>query len=179
MEILAFLISLPFLTFVAVCAVIIVLTEYEHPGWAALVVLVAVAFFEWVLGYPVFESIADNFGWFLAGIVGYVLIGVLWSHFKWLLYLREVRDDFVEYQANVASGKKSKVLDDKSLKDNFRYETNLRDFPPKALNHKSQIVTWTMYWPFSAFWTVFDDFVLNLFNTVFEYFKMSYQRIRS
>jgi hypothetical protein len=76
-------------------------------------------------------------------IVGYALIGVLWSLGKWYYYLKR-HVDITMAKLEIAKNKGDEV-----------YEW--QNQPPKAKENSNRIITWMSYWPLSAFWTLIDE----------------------
>lgn len=54
---------------------------------------------------------------------------------------------------------------------------NLDDIIPLASQHKEKIVTWILWWPTSAFWTILNDPLLRLANWMYARFQGMYTRI--
>ena len=75
----------------------------------------------------------DHPGQALLRVGIYIVLGLVWSIFKWYFFLHN----------------KNEYLTKKFENDNLRES----DFP-KAKNNKSRIISWMSYWPFSAFWTL-------------------------
>lgn len=48
---------------------------------------------------------------------------------------------------------------------------------PRASNYRGPIITWMMFWPWSAVWYVFRKFVLELFETIYDLLKNSFQSV--
>lgn len=55
--------------------------------------------------------------------------------------------------------------------------TNLDDIIPLASAHKEKIVTWILWWPTSAFWTILNDPLIRLANWMYKKFQGFYTRI--
>lgn len=48
---------------------------------------------------------------------------------------------------------------------------------PLASEHKSKIIAWMCFWPFSLLGTFINDPIRRLFNFLFSYFKAAYQKL--
>jgi len=80
-----------------------------------------------------------------------------------------------------------KGLQDKFLKhieDNVPYTTHqyirsegIKSIIPSAMTHKERIVTWILWWPTSAFWTILNDPLVRLANWMYSKFQGLYKRI--
>jgi len=54
---------------------------------------------------------------------------------------------------------------------------NLDDIVPHANSHKEKIVTWILWWPTSAFWTILNDPLVRFANWMYARFQGLYMRI--
>jgi hypothetical protein len=45
------------------------------------------------------------------------------------------------------------------------------------MTSKNRIVGWMMFWPWSAFWWFFSDFITEAFNWIYRHFSSVYERI--
>ncbi|MFC1609296.1 hypothetical protein ACFL2R_04030 [Patescibacteria group bacterium] len=77
--------------------------------------------------------------------------------------------------AEMEKGTLPKVL--KGAWRELRLHNDLRSLPVKASEYKEGIVTWMIWWPFGATWRVIDKFIINLWNTIFEWCKGFFQRV--
>lgn len=137
--------------------------DESHAGWATGVLIVGAVLF-WFLGRETFMNvlsfIRDNpwniLGWF--GI--YVAIGIVWTFWKWYIFLKKYRDKFME--------------------NNKKYPTSypVKDFKIPTYNeYFYKIVSWMMYWPFSALWTLTHKFIRDFFTFISDQLKLAYDRI--
>jgi len=148
-------------------------------GFQATVVLVLFILAYYFLGSR--EHVVDILTYVKhhTGIIGllfasYLVLGVIWSFFKWYFFLLNKRD---KYREKIADGYK---------------QVNINDYIPSAKNNKSRIMSWMMYWPMSGLWTLINDPVRRafqfLYNRVESYFdrmskslfsedRMAYEKI--
>jgi hypothetical protein len=49
--------------------------------------------------------------------------------------------------------------------------------PPQAREHKSDIMLWMTYWPFSCLWTIINDPIRKIFRTIYTHIATSLQKI--
>jgi hypothetical protein len=98
-------------------------------------------------------------GWKVIGIgIGlYILVGMIWSTFRWFRYVRAK----VEYYQKMYG-----TVVDKSRMD------SIKDALDVSYN-KARIIGWGAYWPWSMLWNILGDLV----NTVYDWMKGIYQRI--
>lgn len=107
-----------------------------------------------ILSYIV-ENPSLIFWWFMA----YLATGLIWSILKWSFYLQKrVSNESKDYEYKTV------------------YEhTKVRI--PTAGENKWRIMSWMMYWPFSALWTVIDQPVKHAFNYIFMTFEGVFNKI--
>jgi len=67
----------------------------------------------------------------LISVAVYILLGVCWAILKWYTFLLKKRDEIISKNATL-------------------YEA------PQVGEHKSAIMIWMFYWPFSLLWTAID-----------------------
>jgi len=110
----------------------------------------------------------------------HVVVGVIWAVVKWWLYLKDILRRFLHFKVlwlknNGVKG--DEIPDDKrkDWKSAIPYEFG--DLPPKARQHSERIVAWMMWWPWSFFWTLLDDFIVRVYKELFDLFRKMFQRI--
>jgi hypothetical protein len=105
------------------------------------------------------SHIVNNPGTVVLMMLGYLLIGVIWSIRKWYVYVGK---------------KKNKILN--KIKDGDTIGTNI-EFDLDLRYHKGRIISWMCYWPFSVVWFLINDPVRAIYNFIFEKIKRIYGRI--
>lgn len=127
-----------------------------HEVWAGftiLITLVLLAIFgNWEFFKNILIFIQDNPLIIVGYVLIYIIIGIGWSFFKWYAYLRKKRDYYREH--------------------------NFKD--PKIPGFKenvSRIVSWMMYWPFSALWTLTHNLFRDVFNFLTEQLRGAYEKV--
>ena len=89
------------------------------------------------------KSIIDNPGLTISCFIFYIIIGVIWSLFKWTFYLKNL---------------KSKYTTQSSLShDMYKFEVS---------ENKERIIGWMLYWVFSMMYTIIDQPVKKLFTEI-------------
>lgn len=95
-------------------------------------------------------------------LLGYFVVGTVWSVVKWFFFLkrkvREFEDSTSDYKFN----------EDGTLKDNYT---------PKAREHRSSILLWMSWWPFSALWTLLNDPFRQAFEWIADVLEQTFDRM--
>jgi hypothetical protein len=138
--------------------------------------------------------------WLLcAGLLGYVLLALIWSIVKWYFFLTDCRAEYVEQRDDWLETKDEdpgKVpehlmkawLEHAKSRFFFSWRRHAKDFSgmtltspkalfPKAKENKGRIVTWMVWWPLSIIWTIIADWVKRFFSRLFEFVKTLFDRI--
>lgn len=156
-----------------VCITLMVAVEYNRPGQATLSVLGALFLLGTLGDFNFFKAIAHHPLVALEGTIAYVLAGMLWSIAKWWFHVRAARERFDE-------AKKSwfnlNAADFKSENNEFKRYAKEK-LIPSVQKEKGRIVTWMVYWPWSAAWTIVNDPVKRTFTIVYNQIKSVFEII--
>ena len=161
--------------------------NHEKPFWGLFGFLTAgvVAHF---LGYPVLvflkEHLSDIPLWFGA----YVLLGIPWAFSKWWMFALRARTRLKEWMvAHPAPVDDGKFTADEMERKVAMYRSGVPRpvvYNPKtgkfsldASEHKGRITTWLALWPFSIVGTILDDFLVRLWENLYEALSTSFQRV--
>lgn len=158
------------------------LVASERPYSALLSIAVVAAILDLCFGTGVYATLWHHPWTAVAGVLGYIAIGVLWSFPKWWFFVHQVRDRYID---ELNGYKLSRGLaPDKILNPDemaaFKKATHYRwdnQIPPQVSKNKNTVLVWMMYWPFSLLWTLFDEPIQRAFRWIFERIKGVYQRI--
>jgi hypothetical protein len=137
--------------------------------------------------------------WNLAIVAGlYLAAGAVYSVFKWRLYThsdevaKELKEKFGRFQQNyyvkfVEDGGKTvsgvpttkPVVDETiSLAEKltaFKANNQYNFLTP--LENKSRIMFWMVWWVPNSIWTIMDDFVMEIWNKIYNLFSKVYESI--
>lgn len=181
-----FIIGSPFFFILVSVVFLLILAaiEYEKPGLASLSLLATF----WCLGYWGDFNVISAARLYpvqaVFALVGYFLIGVLWTVGKWWFFVTGRRAKYDELKAQYIEEKLNLPRDSHRIPDDKK--ADLQTFiqrkgsyyggditvRPKAREHKSRIMTWLTYWPWSMFWTLLSDPVKRIW-------KWSYDRLQT
>lgn len=121
----------------------------------------------------------------------YVIIGVIWSCFKWYWYytdvikdLNEGKDDWLErirtdpYYSDITDEDRE-ALKRNEITENVRNKWNKRvdERCPKASHSKNLILFWMIYWPFNIIWFLCSELLSEVFQKIYNHLVGVYDRI--
>lgn len=127
-----------------------------------------------------FGAIFAHPGYAALGLGVYLIGGVIWAVIKWTLFVigrreryNEARSKFLFGHGKDPNGPMPDELKAEWAKD-YRCRENNK---PNVMNHKSTIMTWMGYWPWSAVWTIINDPIRRSFRFAYARIKTSLQRV--
>ncbi len=82
-------------------------------------------------------------------IMGYFVVGTIWSFVKWYFFLLNKRDYFLKNR------------------DTYCVCRQATCDAPKVSDYQYVIIRWMTYWPFSMVWTLINDPVRRIFNRIY------------
>jgi len=144
-----------------------------HPIASVVVIGGSLAFYHFFIAGIDYHNILTytraNSGAIIGSVVGWVILGVLWSFFKWYVFLKDNK----EYQDTYYAKHRE-----------FREETYKgKEIPPRvydipqAVNNKERIITWMMYWPFSIIGFLLSNPLQRFFKWIYNQISGVYERI--
>lgn len=154
--------------------------EVEREGIATTAVSIALALVLWNYGGTVWGFVKSEFLTTVLFILGYLVLGVIWSFLKWnekvkkfFTKIKKYKDEFIQENGAIDTLEQVKhfgaYLNNRSIRGLFYNAKTLDDIvkivTPKGADNKSSIVAWISYWPLSLLATL----VNNPFRRLFEY----------
>ena len=164
----------------------IVLTEKESVAWALISLTLYLFFFSFLGGINVFSFLFFHPIRALLYVLGYFLIGVIWSFIKWWVKVNKAAQ---KYKDTWKAFKKDYDTQSRVAKENKRYiEEQKKNWDshiigkkdiekPIASKCKEKISVWIIYWPFSLLWSFLHDFVKDVVEFFVLKFHQFYQKI--
>lgn len=172
--------------------------ESERPGWATTCLLTgfgALAFFG---DFNVFRAIAQHPAHALSYVIIYLAVGTVWSVYKWYRFLLKSRNNCEDkMRAWLSSQSEFARIYNHTTQEYTpaKYElppvgspvivpnhlkANLAQYLIPSVNqNKSRIVSWMMYWPTSVVWHLLSDWVREIFDTIYRFFKGVFTSLRN
>lgn len=131
---------------------------------ATIVLLGDFAPIAWIIANPIDA---------LIGFGAYYIAGVIYTYFKWYRFCLTMRNNYLR--------EKRDFLDRHGITgDEIPSNLMSRFTPvtaPKVGRHKSTIIMWLAYWPFSLAGTFVADIIHNVFIGIYNYISGSLQRV--
>jgi hypothetical protein len=155
--------------FVILLAAILVFDVADRPG-GAFFVLAATVFLLWYT--ETFNTIRwtiDNPVASVIYVTGYFMVGVLWSLWKW--------DCFCAEQAKAYKQALIRWLDIPEQDRKENYKPTIDKFVPIALENKTRITYWIVFWWASMIAYVIDDILREFCEWVIKKFSTVYAKI--
>ena len=100
-------------------------------------------------------------------LIGYVFTGVLWAVTKWYFFLRKNARLFAEWKIKCPEVTAYPTL---AYAHDFEYN-------PQVSHHKSDLIFWMSYWPFSLLGFFINDLVRKLFQYIYDELSGFLQRM--
>ncbi len=105
--------------------------------------------------YSLFNFIYNSPGTAFMYIALYIIIGIIWSFYKWYMYVKERAKVFLTEQEDW----KIRVQQAGSEQAAKRYhdQPTLANFTPDIAKNVDLIFGWAGFWPWSLLWALLDD----------------------
>lgn len=165
----------------------IILTEKESLTWTFISLVLYLSFLSFIGGINVFNFLFFHPIKTLLYVLGYFLIGVIWSFIKWWVKVNKAAQKYKEtWEAFIKDYKPRNSTVPKEHQNYINrqkqeWESQIsgrRDITkPIASQYKEKISVWIIYWPFSLFWSFLHDFVKNMVEFFVLKFQKFYQKI--
>lgn len=168
--------------------------EAEEEGWATTAVSIALALLLWNYGHDLWSFVKEDYGTTLLFVLGYLVVGVVWSFLKWNEFVKRKINIYKKVRAELIvkrpdfdenSNKSVEMLCQK-LRENgisvWGYdvktmaELKLKMMPIGSEN-KASIIAWISYWPLSLLATLLNNPFRRLFEYVYSLVANAYDKI--
>lgn len=182
---------------ILVCAFLIVLTLIfscmadEENWWAGLLSVALIGLFAFTMSRwgEIMTMLNVTSILYAAGtFAAYSVVGIVWAVFKWFLFTRDLSIKLkVWLETNMTStdmdtltpAAKIKRIGEyrKSFPEHVEYVDTTDKFTVTASRHKPRITKWIALWPLNVVYTLVEDFLLRLWENLYEFFSGVFQRI--
>jgi hypothetical protein len=158
--------------------------ENEHGGKATFTLILSLLFLNFIAKLGIIFFVLHNPLKTVELLAAYLAVGVVWGVVKWSLYVHNQLDRYNEFKDKFLRENDAKELTpqlsremQKTLRSQASYDSNRVIVNPQVSEHKSTIILWMSYWPFSATWTLVNDPVRKLYQFVYSRLRGSLQAI--
>lgn len=177
--------------------------EEDWPGRAAFGLIAFFVLFQFAGNHDPFGWVITHMTDMILLTIGFFVAGTVWAVAKWWFFVRKIAERYVEMRyewlkgiqamGELALGYKflpSVITEKTPVPEQLRNEwrahhaygrkyrfVNTCEPVPQARKHKSRIITWMCYWPFSMVWTLLNDPIKALFKKIYSYLSTALQRI--
>lgn len=147
---------LPWLIILVASVIIAFATEFDEGKWATGSLFVGAALVFWLAHSNPFAFIGAHALLFSSLIAAYFVAGIVWGFFKWYLFNLNIRDKIRDGKVQVEDG---------SVPGRNRWDRI--KVPLTPADHKTRIVGWMTYWPWSLSWFLINDPVRRAWNAIY------------
>ncbi len=157
----------PALFFWALFFVLFIEIAFET-GTGASVTLACAIIASWFFGLWTVDFVVANHTAFLWLAAFYLPIGLAWATAKWWLYCYNLAAQIRGFLAENPNARRSSTAG---------YVPGFGQMPPRVGNHKSELIRWFAWWPFSMIGSMFDDFLRRICLAIYHTFANFWQSI--
>jgi hypothetical protein len=168
--------------------------EAEEEGWATTAVSIALALLLWNYGHDLWSFVKEDYGTTLLFVLGYLVVGVVWSFLKWNEFVKRKINIYKKVRAELIvkrpdfdenSNKSVEMLCQKLRENGISVwghdvktmaELKLKMMPIGSEN-KAGIIAWISYWPLSLLATLLNNPFRRLFEYVYSLVANAYDKI--
>lgn len=166
--------SIGFWLLIGLASIMLFYCVEEDRGGLATTSIIATLFLLYFFGdLNIFGWAIENFLMLVLSIGGYFVVGTIWAIVKWWFFVRRNREKYDDAKAKFLrdEGIEGTSIPDDQKKDwkshiSSSYNRGF-EIKPEARKHKSRVLTWMTYWPWSMVWTLIDDPVKKLFRYIY------------
>jgi hypothetical protein len=168
-----------------------VAVEKTHLVGSTICIILYVLFLQFLGKSPIFENFVGHPWNIILYVLGYLVLGFIWSFVKWWLFVNKVaqkrverRERFVRTYASdnppssriPAHMRRQPAFDE--MEERWQSTIRLEDLGrPKVSANKGKITTWVMCWPVSFIVSLLDDFVRKVIKQLVLKFQKLYDAI--
>lgn len=184
------LLAIPWLLWLLLLVDFIIVTalvEHEEGIWATVVTVGSIIGLNYLWKLSLLTTIKIHPLYTAGLIASYFAIGIGWSTFKWVLFLRKNTFKYSDFKAKFLSDKKTTELTPAlaaemidSLSEFNRYkgeEEKVNSGTPQFREHKGTLTRWSTYWPFSMVGFALNDVIRKAWAHIVNSLSGMYQSI--
>jgi len=173
---------------VGVIAFLLAAIERESLIGCSINIFLLLCFLQWFYHVNIIGWSLDHPIKLFLYILGYLIVGVLWSFVKWWFKITKNVDNYKKERARIRFLFLEKRLPkeiitvntpmpEALLQDWEKHKSCYNYVPEKASDNKNLIATWITYWPLSLLWSLIHDFVKQFIKKIITTFQGIYDNI--
>jgi hypothetical protein len=169
--------------------------EMEKEGVATTAISIALALLLWNYGTELWSFVKNDVGTTFLFVLGYLVVGVVWSFLKWNEFVKRKIELFKKIRAEVivtrpefsdTNYKDIDYLCERLRANGFKgiwlYQVKsigeiILKITPIGSENKSSIIAWISYWPLSLLATLLNNPFRRLFEYVYSLVANAYDKI--
>jgi len=160
---------------------------YEKPvAYPSVTLLAFILILQFLGGIPIFQSIVAHPLWTLVYVVGYFLVGLVYTRYYKLPYFCRYRaeeyteaktDFFKHWDPSRRSDHPDEWTVDTAWAENCRYNfLEFRDGEFSIAYYKGKLIAWITYWPWFLVWSLVHDLLREIGDFIYLKCKDSFER---
>jgi hypothetical protein len=166
------------LVILAAFVIITICIENDHSFLGTLGLVATAVGLSYLFKWHMLSFIIANPWLIIGGFAGYLVVGVGWMLFKWYLFVLKQKNRYKEAKDKFLREKKATELTPDLKSDWISKSYNYGfEFNPEVSRHKSEIIAWITFWPFSASWFLIHDPITRATRFLYENLKDNLQKI--
>lgn len=148
---------------IATSVVMIASSDTEHYGWSLVLLAFNVLGLHMVGAINIAEA-SNNVWTLLLTTFGYLAVGMMWTFFKWHLYVRNVAEDILSWNRSLSA--------DACIKS-YKTAVSLSN-----QSNMSMLINWALFWPMSMLKSLFGELLFGVCRwLIYEVFGGLYRNI--
>ena len=132
----------------------------------------------WFAGFNVFTWAWDNPKLLAQGLFVYILAGIVWATFKFVVKLRKARNKYIADKKEYFRSN-PRITDEAWIAKIKGSYGGTENYAPTVNQNKENIMFWAWWWPFSVIGFFFEDLIVELWNMSWNFMKGFLNGIRS
>ncbi|MDP3778732.1 MAG: hypothetical protein Q8R30_01620 [bacterium] len=161
---------------------------YEKPvQYPSVTLLAFILILQFLGGVPIGQSIVAHPLWTLVYVVGYFLVGLVYTrYFKLPYFCRKRAEEYTEAKAHFSANwdptRRSSHPDEWTLETAWAYDCShefreFRDGEFSIAYYKGRLIAWITYWPWFLAWSLVHDLLREIGDFIYLKCKGSFERV--
>jgi hypothetical protein len=165
------------LTVLALAIIIAVINEADFI--AGFLFVLTLVLCQWVFNIDIWWWVQNNPFKLLMFSVAYLLVGVIWSLFKWFRFVKSELEKCEQCKIQFLTSRNYPPTASipSELSERWERVLEINGWPPKPSAHKVESARFIVTWPISVFWAIMRDFFVWVAEKAYSSVEALYQKI--